>query len=90
MTLKNIAQKNEWMIFNVQETGYYRVNYQDDNWRLLRNALVTNHQVIQGINRAQILDDSLNLARAGMSCSSNITTSSKFMKLSSETVFFLN
>merc|ERR1719219_1183701 len=40
------------VIFNIQETGYYRVN--DD------------HMKIHVVNRAQIIDDAINLARSGL------------------------
>ncbi|CAK1546283.1 unnamed protein product [Leptosia nina] len=55
----------EWYIINKQQTGYYRVNYDLRNWRALANALQTSHEVIHLLNRAQIVDDSFNLARTG-------------------------
>ena len=47
-------------------TGYYRVNYDDQNWRLIIQQLMKDHTNIHVINRAQIIDDVLNLARAGL------------------------
>lgn len=44
--------------------GFYRVNYDSNNWERLLNKLITNHQDIPVINRAQIIDDAFNLARA--------------------------
>ncbi|PNF37826.1 Aminopeptidase N [Cryptotermes secundus] len=55
----------EWIIFNNQETGYYRVNYDSESWRLISDGLHANHDSIHPVNRAQLLDDALNLARAG-------------------------
>ena len=56
---------NDWVIVNIRETGYYRVNYDSDNWDLLTQQLNgDNFEVIHVINRAQLIDDSLNLARA--------------------------
>ncbi|GAB0097804.1 hypothetical protein DMENIID0001_134760 [Sergentomyia squamirostris] len=53
----------EWVLFNVQQTGYYRVNYDTQNWRMLATEL---HQGppfnIDTLNRAQLIDDSFNLA----------------------------
>jgi aminopeptidase N len=46
--------------------GYYRVNYDDQNWRLIIQQLKKDHTKIHVINRAQIIDDVLNLARAGL------------------------
>lgn len=65
ITISSLPSKDQWVIFNLQETGYYRVNYDDDNWKLLILQLNTNHEAIHVINRAQIIDDALNLARAG-------------------------
>lgn len=55
-----------WHIFNLQMTGYYRVNYNDYNWNLLALQLQEDHEVIHVTNRAQIIDDALTLARAGL------------------------
>ncbi|XP_015519764.2 aminopeptidase N [Neodiprion lecontei] len=67
ITLSNLnTAANEWVIFNVQETGYYRVNYDEQNWRLIIQELnKASFKSISTINRAQLLDDALNLARAG-------------------------
>ncbi|XP_031623813.1 membrane alanyl aminopeptidase-like [Contarinia nasturtii] len=54
----------EWIVFNVQQTGYYRVNYDDATWAALDKALYNSHTKIHVHNRAQIVDDALNLARA--------------------------
>ncbi|XP_015604737.1 aminopeptidase Ey [Cephus cinctus] len=67
LTLPNLgANSSQWVIFNVQETGYYRVNYDKTNWQLiikqLNNVMFRD---IGTINRAQLIDDALNLARAG-------------------------
>ncbi|XP_067104821.1 aminopeptidase N-like isoform X2 [Osmerus mordax] len=55
---------NEWILANVNVSGYYRVNYDPDNWERLLNQLSTDHQVIPILSRAQIIDDAFNLARA--------------------------
>nr|CAD7454244.1 unnamed protein product [Timema tahoe] len=49
-------------------SGFYRVNYDEMNWRLLIGQLQDRDrfQQIGVINRAQLLDDALNLARAGL------------------------
>lgn len=46
-------------------TAYYRVNYDERNWNLLDSWLQdpTLHTKIVPTNRAQIIDDSLALAR---------------------------
>lgn len=47
--------------------GYYRVNYDTTNWKLIIKQLnnIKNFKNISVINRAQLVDDALNLARAG-------------------------
>ncbi|CAJ1057308.1 aminopeptidase Ey-like [Xyrichtys novacula] len=54
----------DWVLANQDVVGYYRVNYDQANWEKLLNALSTNHEVIPVINRAQLIDDAFNLARA--------------------------
>lgn len=55
-----------WIIVNKQETGYYRVKYDADNWKLLVSALQKpDFDRIHNLNRASLIDDSFNLARAG-------------------------
>lgn len=55
----------QWIIFNKHATGYYRVNYDENNWQMLIDALKKNVSVIIPANRAQLIDDALNLARYG-------------------------
>ena len=49
-----------------QRAGYYRVNYDARNWQLIGQQLMSKHGAISVINRAQIMNDALNLARAGL------------------------
>jgi aminopeptidase N len=48
--------------------GYYRVNYDESNWELLASHLLHSppRDVLSAATRAQLLDDALNLARAGI------------------------
>ncbi|XP_043083977.1 aminopeptidase N [Puntigrus tetrazona] len=55
---------NDWVLVNLNITGYYRVNYDTENWERLLKQLTENHKVIPVINRAQVVDDAFNLARA--------------------------
>lgn len=57
---------DSWVILNKQETGYYRVNYDETNWKLISDFLKSeNFQQIHVLNRAQLIDDAFNLARSG-------------------------
>ena len=53
------------VVFNVQETGYYRVNYDKKNWQMIAKQLEKDHLSIHVVNRAQIIDDAINLAKSG-------------------------
>ncbi|XP_077355556.1 thyrotropin-releasing hormone-degrading ectoenzyme-like isoform X1 [Festucalex cinctus] len=54
-----------WLLGNINQTGYFRVNYDLQNWKLLIQQLHSNPQVISVGNRAGLIDDAFNLARAG-------------------------
>lgn len=54
-----------WLLGNINQTGYFRVNYDLRNWRLLIEQLMRNPEVISVGNRAGLIDDVFNLARAG-------------------------
>ncbi|KAB7497104.1 Aminopeptidase N [Armadillidium nasatum] len=58
--------KDGWVIFNNKQTGVYRVNYDDRNWEMIIDQLLIDHTVIDPINRAQIIDDAMTLAQAGL------------------------
>ncbi|CAM4612702.1 unnamed protein product [Lepidochelys olivacea] len=59
-----VAGASNWLLLNINVTGYFRVNYDQENWNKLLSQLVTNYEVIPVINRAQLIDDAFNLARA--------------------------
>ncbi|XP_050459312.1 thyrotropin-releasing hormone-degrading ectoenzyme-like isoform X3 [Cataglyphis hispanica] len=48
----------DWVIFNLQQLGYYRVNYDLGNWKRIARYLDSeNYTNIHVLNRAQIIDD---------------------------------
>ncbi|XP_014808157.1 PREDICTED: aminopeptidase N [Calidris pugnax] len=55
---------NNWLLLNLNVSGYFRVNYNQENWENLLTQLSRDHRSIPVINRAQIIDDAFNLARA--------------------------
>lgn len=59
-----ISKDGEWILANVNCTGFYRVNYDLTNWARLLNELETNIQSIPLMNRRQLIDDAFYLARA--------------------------
>lgn len=68
LTVEQISQtwsSNDWIILNHRQTGFYRVNYDEVNWNLIISELNDgNYETIPVLNRAQLIDDAFNLARA--------------------------
>ncbi|XP_029670347.1 aminopeptidase N-like [Formica exsecta] len=58
---------NEWIIVNTQQIGYYRVNYETNNWlniaRYLNNITLYKEEHV--LNRAQIVDDAYYFMKTG-------------------------
>lgn len=56
----------QWAVFNKQQFGYYRVNYDENIWIALINVLNSNSYTnIHVMNRAQLIDDAFSLAKGG-------------------------
>ncbi len=51
-----------WIVANVQGSGFYRVNYDERNWRLLADQLRRHHKAIHVMNRAHLISDAFALA----------------------------
>ncbi|KAF5289209.1 hypothetical protein FQR65_LT00096 [Abscondita terminalis] len=58
---------SDWLLVNIDQRGYYRVNYDNKNWQLLTQQLlnVNGYTAFSTTNRAQMIDDALSLAAAG-------------------------
>lgn len=57
---------DKWYIFNKQQIGYYRVNYEPKNWLQIVVHLNSDKFIdIHLMNRAQLIDDSMTLAFDG-------------------------
>lgn len=66
LTLEDInITPSEWFLVNLNQTGYYRVNYDDLGWSLLETQLKEDHTKLDPKNRAQIMNDVLSLSSAG-------------------------
>ncbi|KFV75904.1 Glutamyl aminopeptidase, partial [Struthio camelus australis] len=57
---------NSFVKINSDHIGFYRVNYNSQNWANLATLLVNNHTRFSAADRAGILDDAFSLARAGL------------------------
>lgn len=61
--------------------GYYRVNYDTFHWWTLINHLKSsNYNTIHEINRAALIDDLFNLARAGDVSYSTVISAMQYLK----------
>ncbi|XP_047113128.1 aminopeptidase N-like isoform X1 [Schistocerca piceifrons] len=59
-----VAQPDDWLLLNLHVAGYYRVNYDEQNWALLTEQLRSDPEAIPPANRGQLLDDSASLSGA--------------------------
>ncbi|XP_061710734.1 aminopeptidase N-like isoform X2 [Cydia pomonella] len=68
MTINVPLDEEDFLLFNIQGQGYYRVNYDLALWERIIWALEDPEQreLIHPLNRATLVDDALNLARAGV------------------------
>ena len=53
---------DNYILLSSGRMGYYRVNYSPNIWQVLTDSF----QDLPNICRAQLIDDALNLARAGL------------------------
>ncbi|KAF7654812.1 hypothetical protein LDENG_00064510 [Lucifuga dentata] len=85
-TEENVEMKSDgdWILANINVTGYYRVNYDLGNWERLLIQLNTEHQVIPLINRAQLVDDAFNLARAGLIATSLALRTTTYLSMETD------
>jgi len=57
----------DWYVFNKQQLGFYRVNYDEANWNAIVTALNSEaYADIHVLNRAQLIDDSIAFATLGL------------------------
>ena len=59
----------DWFKLNVNQSGFYRVNYDDVNWRSLIELLHArdwNRHILSAADRSNLLDDSLSFMKVSM------------------------
>ncbi|KAK6635853.1 hypothetical protein RUM44_001107 [Polyplax serrata] len=52
-----------WIKANVNQSGFYRVNYEEDMWMAIIDALKKNPSVFSPADRASLIDDAFTLCR---------------------------
>ncbi|XP_067012904.2 endoplasmic reticulum aminopeptidase 1 isoform X2 [Anabrus simplex] len=61
-----VAPEVEWVKVNVNQSGFYRVMYDEEMWRGIITALHQNHSLFSPADRASLIDDAFTLCRAGL------------------------
>ncbi|XP_022221227.2 aminopeptidase N [Drosophila obscura] len=56
---------DNWLILNKKSTGYYRINYDTQNWELIIAGLIDRPHKIDPRNRAQMVSDLYRFATSG-------------------------
>ena len=62
-----MSSENEWVLANIKRAGFYRVNYNIENWNRIiayLNSPSESLASIDVISRCQLIDDLFNLGRA--------------------------
>ncbi len=58
--------ESKWFIFNIQQVGYFRTNYDTPNWIAITKFLHTDQfEKIHAVNRMHLVDDAFVLAHGG-------------------------
>ncbi|XP_027749159.1 glutamyl aminopeptidase isoform X1 [Empidonax traillii] len=60
------ASPDTFLNINPDHIGFYRVNYNDQNWDKLTSLLLLDHENFSAADRAGMLDDAFSLARPGL------------------------
>ena len=64
--IENLPDKDSWVIFNIQLAGLYKIKYDRRNYKLIVRTLNSDQfKKIDIINRAQLIDDAMDLAWTG-------------------------
>lgn len=61
----NDLAADDWLLLNKQSTGFYRINYDEQNWKLLSEALQKETFKFDPRNRAQLIFDAYKFSSTG-------------------------
>lgn len=59
----NDRNRRKWIYANIDFMGYFRVNYDEQNWRKIALQLKQDHTKFSSLERATLLFDAFTLAR---------------------------
>lgn len=64
--IENLPDEKSWIIFNIQLSGLFKIKYDEKNYQLIVDTLNgKDYKKIHLINRAQLIDDAMDLAWIG-------------------------
>ncbi|XP_021356866.1 aminopeptidase Ey-like [Mizuhopecten yessoensis] len=66
VTDASLNKSSGWVMGNIQHYGYFRVNYEQENWNALITQLNTDYTKIHVVNRGTLISDVWALFKAGM------------------------
>ncbi|XP_012861111.2 aminopeptidase Q [Echinops telfairi] len=55
---------HDWVVLNLNMTGYYRVTYDELGWKKINQQLEIDHKAIPIIHRLQLMDDAFALSKS--------------------------
>lgn len=70
----------EWIKFNKDQVGYYRVKYEADMWQNLNKALEDDINTMSALDRAHLLNDVFSLAEANQVPYDTALTMTRYLK----------
>ena len=70
----NKENAEKWILGNLNFMGYYRVNYDKQNWLKIIHQLKTDHTVFTSTERAALIFDAFTLARYKLVLILNLST----------------
>ncbi|CAH8450688.1 unnamed protein product [Schistosoma bovis] len=80
---------DDWYLVNVNQGGFYRVHYADNNWILLINQLQRNFTAIPVFSRAQILNDLFSLANHHIVPYTHFLNATKYLNYEDEFIVWI-
>ncbi|XP_077979607.1 aminopeptidase N-like [Glandiceps talaboti] len=78
------VNENDWVVVNINQMGFYRVNYDEENWHRLSDALKTDYTLFPAQTRTALLDDCFKISQAMYTDQVNCLRLSEYMHSETE------
>ncbi|XP_045472609.1 leucyl-cystinyl aminopeptidase-like [Harmonia axyridis] len=85
------VRSSDWILMNLQSTGFFIVKYDDDNWKLITQTLndEKSFEVIPFWNRFRLILDTIILTDFGLSTHESLLTTLLYLKHENELVVWV-